>query len=253
MIKFLTDIIHLCYIFDKQQYDFTKNNDMFNIGSNNVDLINSLELLLKLIGVIYTLVIFTVGLIRYSRDQKWKRNEFVAEQAKIFYTDKMVCNTMYMLDYTTRDITRTIELFPEYPNRDDRYIEVNIEMLKSALQLHNLKSKPQYTQVEVAIRDNFDRFFNYFEIFEQYIDAGLITHKELEPYLNYWIQTISKRYLPEDTKNIIHAYIDSYNFKGTQNLINRYENPVTTIYQRMIKIINKPLHSLKKTKSHSNN
>ena len=198
---------------------------MFDISSNNPNLLNSLEFLLKLIGGIGTLYIFIEGLRRYSKEQTWKRNEFVAERAREFNANKMVQNTMFMLDWGKR----YIELFPDEPTKQNRYVKVTRTTLKAALQSHRLKQK--YKKEEVAIRDNFDCFLNYFEVFEQYIEAGLLTSKELEPYLKYWIITISDE-IETDVRNTIHHYINEYGFKGTQNLFKRFGKdiiPKTTI------------------------
>ncbi|WP_336702875.1 hypothetical protein [Chryseobacterium indologenes] len=188
---------------------------MFEISSNTEDLIPSLEFILKIIGGIGALTVFIIGLIQYTKEQTWKRNEFVAARAKEFNSDKMVQNTMYMLDWGKR----YIELFPHEPDIEKRYAKVTREILKSALQSHKLKSN--FTKTEVAIRDNFDCFLNYFEIFEQYTEAGLITSKELQPYLKYWIVTISED-IEDDVKNSIHHYINEYGYKETQNFFRRF-------------------------------
>lgn len=202
---------------------------MFNISSNNSDLLNSLEFLLKLFGGIGAFYLFIVGLKRYSKDQTWKRNEFVAERAKEFNSDKMVRNTMYMLDWGKR----YIELFPEESNQTDKYAKVTRPILRAALQSHKLK--PRFNKVEVAIRDNFDCFLNYFEVFEQYIEADLITSKELEPYIKYWINTISDD-IEIEVKNTIHHYINEYGYSGTQNIFKRFGKNI---------IPNTPLNSTK--------
>lgn len=186
---------------------------------NSKDLIDFLEFLLKVLGGIGAFYLFIVGLKRYAKDQIWKRNEFVALRANEFNSDKMVRNTMYMLDWGKR----YIELFPDNPNYTDRYAKVTRRILKSALQSHRIKK--QFSKVEVAIRDNFDSFFNYFEVFEQYIEAGLITPKEIEPYLKYWIETISDD-MELDVKNTIHHYLNEYNFKGSQNFFRRFEKNI---------------------------
>lgn len=122
---------------------------------------------------------------------------------------------MYMLDWGKR----YIELFPEELNPSDKYAKVTRHLLRSALQSH--KFKPRFTKVEVAIRDNFDCFLNYFEVFEQYVEAGMITSKELEPYLKYWINTISDD-IESDVKNTIHHYINEYGYTGTQSIFTRF-------------------------------
>lgn len=193
---------------------------MFDITSNSEQLINSLEFLLKILGGIGAFYLFIIGLKRYTKDQVWKRNEFVAQRANEFSSDKMVRNTMYMLDWGKR----YIELFPDNPDYANKYAKVTRSILKSALQSHKIKK--QFSRVEVAIRDNFDCFFNYFEIFEQYIEAELITPKEVEPYLKYWIETISDD-MEDDVKNTIHHYLNEYDFKGTQNFFKRFGKDIS--------------------------
>lgn len=188
---------------------------MLNISFNYPVLLNSLEFLLKLFGSIGALLLFLDGLKRYAKDQTWKRNEFVAERAKEFNSDKMVRNTMLMLDWGKR----YIELFPDESISTDRYAKVTRGILRSALQSH--KIKPKFSKVEVAIRDNFDCFLNYFEVFEQYIEADLITPKELEPFIKYWINAISDN-IEINVKNTIHHYINEYEYRGTQKLFSRF-------------------------------
>jgi hypothetical protein len=81
---------------------------------------------------------------------------------KDFSSDPMVRNVMSILDWGSR----YIELFPDKPNYDDRFVKVDRQILKSALQYHKFKaadpSKDRFTRIEVAIRDNFDCFLSYF-------------------------------------------------------------------------------------------
>ena len=42
---------------------------------------------------------FGIGLWQYSRAQAWKRYEFVANEARQFYTDPQVRNAMQMIDW----------------------------------------------------------------------------------------------------------------------------------------------------------
>jgi hypothetical protein len=86
------------------------------------------------------------------------------------------------------------------------------------LQSHKFEGgKTQYTRVDVAIRDHFDCFFGYFEKFQQCIEAKLLTPNELQPYLIYWIRTVSTGMAPE-VRNTIHHYIEQYGYTGTQQL-----------------------------------
>ncbi|MGQ7856633.1 hypothetical protein ACUN24_20540 [Pedobacter sp. WC2501] len=195
---------------------------MLAIESNNTELLPLLEFILKLLGGIGAFYLFLIGLKRYGKDQKWKRNEFVAAQAKEFNADKLVRNTMYMLDWGSR----YVELFPESPVYAERFAKVTRGGLRSALQSHTTKRR--FTPVEVAIRDHFDCFLNYFEVFEQYIEAGLISEKELEPYLRYWVQTISDD-IEQEVRNSIHHYVDEYGFRGTQSLFRRFGKEIVPV------------------------
>ena len=164
---------------------------------------------------------FFIGIKRYIREQTWKRNEFVANEIKLFTSDSMVRNAMYILDWGSR----YIQLFPDKPNYDDRFVKVDRQILKKSLQFHGLRikedGKERFTGTEVAIRDTFDHFLSYFERFYQFIEAGLLTKKELEPYLIYWINSMAND-MEEDARNVIYHYINSYGFSGTQKLFNQF-------------------------------
>jgi hypothetical protein len=140
---------------------------------------------------------------------------------KDFNTGAMVKNVMSILDWGSR----YVELFPTKTNYDDRFAKVDRQILKSALQYHKFKiadsTNDRYTRTEVAIRDNFDCFLSYFERFEHFIEAELITIEELKPYLQYWIDTISEN-IEIDVRNFLFHYIDKYRYKGTQDLFIRF-------------------------------
>jgi hypothetical protein len=190
---------------------------MFTLDPNAENFLETLSFILKLVGGAGGLILFFIGLRRYITDQNWKRNEFVAKEMKDFNNDIVIRNAMYILDWGAR----YIQLFPDKPNYEDRYVKVDRSILKRALQFHPLRikeeGKDRFTATEVAIRDTFDHFFSYFERFNQFIEAGLLTKEELEPYLRYLINSIATE-MEESSRNVIYHYIHSYGFSGTQNL-----------------------------------
>ena len=190
---------------------------MFTIDPYKPTFIDTLDLLIKIIGGLGALYLFWIGLKRYAKDQSWKRMEFVALEIKDFTADKFVRNSLLMLDWGER----YIELFPDKPNYQERFVKVDRTTLKKALQFHELriseKGKDRFTTTEVAIRDNFDAFLFYFERFNHFLEAKLISLTELKPYLNYWIETISEN-MEEDVRNVLFHYIQKYKFTGTQML-----------------------------------
>lgn len=208
---------------------------MFTLNPQDDGFVSTLDLLLKLIASAGALYLFFVGIKRYLRDQTWRRNEFVAKEMKDFTSDIMVRNVMSILDWGSR----YVELFPAKANYDERFAKVDRQILKSALQYHEFKisdpTKDRFTRTEVVIRDHFDCFLSYFERFEHFIEADLITPAELKPYLIYWIDTISKN-IEGDVRNFIFHYIDKYNYRGTQNLFMRFDRniiPTTDIETTM--------------------
>jgi hypothetical protein len=198
---------------------------MFTLNPYDKEFLDTLGFLIKLIAGGGGLYLFFKGLQRYLKDQTWRRNEFVAKEIKDFTSDPMVKNIMSILDWGSR----YVELFPAKANYDDRFAKVDRPILKSALQYHKFKTtdpaKDRFTRTEVAIRDNFDCFLSYFERFEHFIEAGLITPEELKPYLRYWIDTISEN-MEDDVRNFINHYIDKYEYKGTQNLFKRFNKNI---------------------------
>lgn len=194
---------------------------MFTLNPCDNNFLNTLDFLLKLSGGAGALYLFILGLKRYTKDQIWKRNEFVANEIKEFTSDNVVKNAMYILDWGER----YIELFPNKQDYDARFVKVDRKILKTALQYHGLRlkesNKDRFTSTEVAIRDTFDHFLSYFERYNQFIEAGLLTEEELRPYLDYWVRTISSN-MEEDVRNVIYHYIKSYGFLGTQKLFNKF-------------------------------
>ncbi len=139
-----------------------------------------------------------------------------------FSNDIMVRNVLYMLDWGARKI----ELFPNKENYVDRFASVDRDILNEALIYHQDRikenDKDRFSEVEVAIRDNFDQFLNYLERFDNFIVAKLISKEEIEPYLRYWLETISTDLSPT-TKQALFNYINKYDFKGTIRLLKRFD------------------------------
>lgn len=187
----------------------------------NTIVLDTLDLILTFIAGVGAFILFIIGLKRYKKDQIWKRSEFVAKEIQEFTSDKMVRNTMFMLDWGHRKI----ELFPDKPVYEDRFAKVDRQILNSALEFHELRNKipgqERFTEVETAIRDNFDQFLSYFEKFEQFIVAKLITKSEISPYLDYWITAIADK-MEKTTREVLYNFINEYNYHGTQNLFKRF-------------------------------
>lgn len=106
---------------------------MITFDPTHENFLDTLNLLLTIIGGIGGLYLFIVGLNRYSKDQQWRRNEFVASEIKEFTSDKIAKNAMSMIDWGER----YIELYPDEEKKEDRFEKVDRKLLKSALLHHS--------------------------------------------------------------------------------------------------------------------
>jgi hypothetical protein len=171
------------------------------------------------------LIAFLVGLIQYRQAQRWKRAEFVAKEIKELKSDLAIRNALMMLDWNER----YIELFPGREDLAKRSVLVNDDLLcralaplpdKSAARLHE-----DFKEEEIAIRAAFDQLFDAVERLEYFIQAGLVSRREFDPYLTYWVEIVgnvkSNRKPPRVLENL-WAYIDSYYYSGVQSLMRRY-------------------------------
>jgi len=170
-------------------------------------------------------IAFLAGLKQYRHTQRWKRAEFVAKEIKEFKSDPAIHNALLMMDWNER----YIDLFPQETESAKRYALVTDTLLahalaplpdKSAARLHE-----EYKNEEIAIRAAFDRLFDALERFEYFIQSGLVSRREFDPYLRYWIDLLGDRAWtrkPPEVLDNLRAYIDSYSYSGVQKLLWRY-------------------------------
>lgn len=175
-----------------------------------------IELILKIIGGLTAIVLFIVGFKRYKKQQNWKRKEFVAKEIKEFYENKIVRNAMLMLDWDTRKI----ELYPENPEYDHKFVLIGRKELERALIPHGIL-KGKYTPDEAVIRDTFDYFLEQLTRFEHFIESDLVSAEDFKPYLRYWIDVVAEK-LPQPTRDSLHHYILHYEYIGVTKLLGRF-------------------------------
>jgi hypothetical protein len=181
-----------------------------------------------------TLLVVLGGLYQYQKAQLWKRSEFVAAEMKAFFSDPEVRKATTMIDWAVR----RINLFNTPDPDQSKWPVVSREMQCRALLPHsvipdkteseaaadfgNISGSPRlFTLQEAAIRDSYDRLLDGLERFASYIETRLVTRKDLEPYLGYWIRDIAST--GEDEIEVrwtflLFVYIDFYRFAGVQKL-----------------------------------
>jgi hypothetical protein len=174
--------------------------------------------ILSAIALIGGSVAFILGLLQYRKGQQWKRAEWVAQEMKLFFSDPMVQNSLQMIDWGKRRIL----LFPHREKFEERYVVVADENVRQALLPHN--ERPQFTVIEAAIRDSFDRFLDGLERFESYVATGLVHPADLQPYLSYWGYHIASAQSgdPKEERLVqLREYMGRYGYVGALRLIKR--------------------------------
>jgi hypothetical protein len=170
-----------------------------------------------LVGVTVGVITAIRGLIEYDRAQRWKRGEFLASEMKAFHSNPGIRKALFILDWSDRKV----ELFPDRPDPEARYVLVDDPLLEAAL----TPSSKLYSDEQVAIRDLFIELMDALERFEDFIAAGLITTRQLKPYLYYWIETIADYDRAGERSGRLTAiadFIAAYEYTGVNRLIQRF-------------------------------
>jgi len=181
--------------------------------------VEAVDLVLKFLGVVVAssgVVVAAIGgahaLRQYRENQRWKETEFIAKLYKDFLDDACCQRAMSMLDWSNRDLN-----FGSEERKDMK--PHSWPALARALR------KPDatpFTDLEVAIRDTFDRFLQYFEQFERAMRNDLIRQNQVYPYFSYWINMLhGKRHLSNDVQKRVLEYIVEYGFDDAKRFLDR--------------------------------
>ncbi|MEM8605181.1 MAG: hypothetical protein AAGF24_15280, partial [Cyanobacteria bacterium P01_H01_bin.121] len=139
-------------------------------------------------------VVAAVGLFR--QQQRWQKLSYIRKLVCEFETNPTLQNALRILDfenYRQMQVPAEGNLPAILFVPTDRLLRAALipydEVLQRQAALNQLKDKPSYPQalqqfrVEAALRDWFDAFLLALERFNEYIEAGLVTPKDLRPYL----------------------------------------------------------------------
>lgn len=211
------------------------------------------QLIVSILGFGGAIAAFIFALIQYRRTEQWRRIEFIAKEIKDFESDPIIQNALLMIDWGTRTIN--LFLVPNPSGKD--YVKITRDMQWKALLPHPLKKRhPEYkafipsdeeseskdyhkktfTVEEAKIRDTYDAFLTRLDRFANFIKAGLISSEELEPFISYWIDAMTKNEEPkednEDSKEdaawrcALLTYINYYDYSGVKYLLECYEKDI---------------------------
>ncbi len=178
-------------------------------------------------GTLVATVGLGTGLAQYRKSQQWKRAEFVAGEMKEFNAQPRVKNAMLMLDWTAQQV----ELFPDHPDPVDRHVWVTHRDLERALIPHTEAPEGKFEEPLASIRLTFDEFFDHLERLGSYVDAGLVTKEELDPYIDYWVHLLGgadQGLLTPRLRDNIWCYIEFYDYGGVKKLLAKYGYDILT-------------------------
>ena len=174
-------------------------------------------------STICAVLVFLFGIYEYKSSENWKRSEFVAEQIKEFNSDKINQSVLLLMDY---DPVR-MDLFPDKPNLKNRYVDVGLETLVTAISKDN-----NFSSVELQIREYFEHLMIWLRRFDYFIVSGAIEPKELCADFGYPIDLMNGSARDLNYKN---TGIDIATFsKGVQEYLTRWQE--TEILHFMQKI-----------------
>ena len=193
------------------------------------------RLIVSILGFGGTITALLFGVFQYRRSERWKRAEFVAKEVKEFESNPVVRNALLMIDWGVRKVNLNF-----VPNEQfDNYIEVTREMQRKALMPHPYKTiddsecsgdDPEgpvrgFTSVQALIRDAYDALLDRLERFGNFVRSGLVSKEEFEPYLIYWLQSMTANEGSKEDRAwrlALLTYISFYRYSGVKHLFKVY-------------------------------
>ena len=148
-------------------------------------------------------VIFGIGLYQYWVAQKWKKTEFVAQQMKDFLGAPYASVALRLIDWE--------DWVVQLPDDEETEVTVTDKFLCKALRQEN---DGEFEDDEAYVRECFDAFWGGIDRFASFVDYGLVSRKDLLPYLEYWVRIILdlKAHRTADVRNAISRHADNRGF-----------------------------------------
>lgn len=175
---------------------------------------------IALTGVLAAIFAFVTGLIQYTKAQRWKRLEYVADEIKEAFAQKSVQQALQFLDWNSN----TYDLREHKDEKELKEVWVDDAVLEHAMVPHSERHSG-FSIEEIRIRAAFDALFEVLRRFEHFIEVGLVRPSDFEPYLRYWLQRLSspsKHGKQASLLRVIWRYIDFYEYIEVKRFVARY-------------------------------
>lgn len=180
------------------------------------------DLILKILGLLGGIIVFTIGSSQYKTAQRWKKSEFLAKEMNDFNNNEDVMRAMVMLDWTQAEIFLYEE---ERLNELKEKTELSFDnkLLEFAFSDH-IQIK-DFKDEGFVIRQIFDTFFYELGKFQIYLDNNLIAKQDLEKHVYYWLRILAGQDNKGKSSLVIKSlwnYIDVYQYDNIKKLLNTY-------------------------------
>lgn len=178
---------------------------------------------LKAMALVGATLAFLIGLLQYRKAQTWKRNEWLAQEMESFFDDPRVAAALRMIDYGER----RIELYPSRRKEAERFLLLRDDDVAKALEHHSVRYHRDdrgFTDDEATIRDTFDHLLGRLERIQSFVQSGLLTYRDIRPYLSYWATNVINATADDPTVDRIvqlRRFITGYGYSGVQTLFAR--------------------------------
>jgi hypothetical protein len=178
----------------------------------NVDLLFTyIYSLAVIVGFGATLIQLRRGHLDSLIEDKWQRSEFVAQEFRMFNTDRSVLNFKAILEAIAYDAPPRLQLElvdPSDPNSEKNGVPQRVELTVSMQDLMNaytpdhhehltdverdlpLPGDSTWSPVAVKIAGETDQFMNYLVNFSKLYRQGILLYEDLHAYLYYWFEII---------------------------------------------------------------
>ena len=178
---------------------------------------------------------FGLGVFQYWQAQRWKRAEFIANEAKEFFANSLVTNATIMIDWAQRRVPLSTAANLADPAT---WPVVTREMQCLALRHHSetpdqldaissgeASALTGFTAEQAAIRDSYDAFLDGLDRFGALLSTRLIGKRGLAPYLAYWVNDIvapAANPVEAEWSARILVYIHLYGYDGVKRLFAKF-------------------------------
>lgn len=170
-----------------------------------------------IISMVLAITGFVVGLAQYLKGQKWKRAEFASRLLERLQEEWALQFCCYVLDYSARRIKLPEEYLGFRGNKDGAFVHT-VDHLEEAMKTE--EERQAFEWPLIVYRDSFDRFFQYLENLDHYINIGLIETKDITP-IRYWLEQVN--HYRFNRKSMFTKYLTHYQFSGVFSLMKKFD------------------------------